>query len=59
MTLDQPSIRIRCPEDLLAVVPYLCGYHPADGSLVVVGFRSRRLAYAGLGDLPEPGVDAR
>jgi hypothetical protein len=58
MTLNQPSIRIRCPEDLLAVVPYVCGYHPADGTLAVAGVTGPRLSYVACSDLPEPDLDA-
>ena len=38
--------------DLLAAVPYLLGFHPAD-SLVVVGARDRVLCFAARADLPD------
>ncbi|MCO1593770.1 DUF4192 domain-containing protein [Micromonospora sp. RHAY321] len=37
--------------DLLAVVPYLFGFHPGD-SLVIVGLRANTIAVAGRVDLP-------
>ncbi|HET8680871.1 MAG TPA: DUF4192 domain-containing protein [Micromonosporaceae bacterium] len=61
--IDPPRLRIRFPADLLAAVPYLVGFHPAD-SVVVVGVRGGQLALAVRGDLPpEPshiaGIVAR
>lgn len=49
--IDPPRLRIRFPADLLAAVPYLVGFHPAD-SVVVVGIRGEQLALAVRGDLP-------
>ncbi|HZN17384.1 MAG TPA: DUF4192 domain-containing protein [Micromonosporaceae bacterium] len=46
-----PRLRIRFPADLLAAVPYLVGFHPAD-SVVVVGVRGEQLALAVRSDLP-------
>lgn len=53
--IDPPRLRVRFPADLLAAVPYLIGFHPAE-SVVVVGVRGERLAVAVRGDLP-PAAD--
>jgi hypothetical protein len=42
---------LRSVDDLLAVVPYLLGFHPAD-SAVVLGVRDRRIIFQVRGDLP-------
>ena len=54
-----PAIRIASPGDLLAVVPYLLGFHP-DHSIVVVGTQPprNRVHIAFRYDLPDP-PDAR
>jgi hypothetical protein len=48
-----PVLRLGRPADLLAVVPFLLGFHPAE-SLVLVGLRSRRVIFIGRVDLPPP-----
>lgn len=50
-----PAIRIASPSDLLAVVPYLLGFHP-EHSIVVVGTRPprNRVQVAFRYDLPDP-----
>ncbi|MDG4804071.1 DUF4192 domain-containing protein [Micromonospora sp. WMMD980] len=53
---DRPRLSVRSPADLVAAVPYLLGFHPAD-SVVVVAVRGRRVVFAARGDLPEPGSD--
>ncbi|MFG2056273.1 DUF4192 domain-containing protein [Micromonospora sp. NPDC048930] len=53
---DQLRLAVRSPADLIAAVPYLLGFHPAD-SVVVVALRGRRVIFAARGDLPEPGAD--
>ncbi|PSK61587.1 hypothetical protein B0E53_06516 [Micromonospora sp. MH33] len=55
---ERPRLAVRSPADLVAAVPYLLGFHPAD-SVVVVAVRSRRVVFAARGDLPEPGTDPR
>lgn len=57
---EQPVLRLRSPEDLLAVVPYVMGFHPSD-SLVAVGFagpRGRVRCTVRI-DLPESGDAGR
>src|SRR6266704_3663050 len=44
---------LRSVGDLLAVVPYLLGFHPTD-SAVVLGVRDRKIIFQVRGDLPEP-----
>ena len=34
----RPTLSLRSPEDLIAIVPYLVGFDPAD-SLVVIGLK--------------------
>ncbi|MFJ8581528.1 DUF4192 domain-containing protein [Micromonospora sp. NPDC093277] len=55
---DHPRLAVRSPADLIAAVPYLLGFHPAE-SVVVVALRGRRVVFAARGDLPEPGADPR
>ncbi len=49
----RPLIRLRSPADLLAILPYLLGFHPTD-SLVAVGFAGPTLIFLTRIDLPEP-----
>ncbi|MFG1676239.1 DUF4192 domain-containing protein [Micromonospora sp. NPDC049282] len=53
---ERPRLSVRSPADLVAAVPYLLGFHPAD-SVVVVAVRGRRVVFAARGDLPDPGTD--
>ncbi|MET8834030.1 DUF4192 domain-containing protein [Micromonospora sp. NPDC004540] len=53
---ERPRLAVRSPADLVAAVPYLLGFHPAD-SVVVVAVRGRRVVFAARGDLPDPGAD--
>jgi hypothetical protein len=39
-------------------MPYLIGFHPGDGSLVVIACRDSRVVFAARGDLPAPGSPA-
>src|SRR5436305_15127015 len=39
--------------DVLAVVPYMLGFHPAD-SAVLFGVRSKKIIFQVRGDLPPP-----
>ena len=48
------ALRICRPVDLLAAVPYLLGFHPAQ-SVVVVGISARQLTFAARADLPPAG----
>lgn len=52
----QSRLRVSSPADVLAVIPYLLGFHPAD-SLVVLGLGGRRLQvrFTARLELPPPG----
>ncbi|WP_250031811.1 DUF4192 domain-containing protein [Paractinoplanes maris] len=50
------TIVVRTAADLIAVTPYLLGFHPTD-SIVVIGTVGRRVSFAGRHDLPPPGSD--
>jgi hypothetical protein len=54
-TSDAPLLRLRSAADILAAVPYLLGFHPAD-SLVVLGLRGIRLVFHARLDLPPAGT---
>ncbi|MFD6692936.1 DUF4192 domain-containing protein [Micromonospora aurantiaca (nom. illeg.)] len=57
MNSTEPArLSVRSPADMVAAVPYLLGFHPAD-SVVVVAVRGRRVVFAARGDLPAPGTD--
>lgn len=49
------TLRLRSPRDLLAAVPYLLGYHPAD-SVVAIGMRDTQLHFHMRATLPAPGA---
>lgn len=59
---EHPELRLTEPADVVAAVPYLVGYHPAD-SVVLLALRGRSLAFSVRADLPdaagsEPELDA-
>ena len=57
MNSTEPArLSVRSPADMVAAVPYLLGFHPAD-SVVVVAVRGRRVVFAARGDLSAPGTD--
>ncbi len=45
------SVRLRAPADVLAVIPYVVGYHQSD-AIVVVGLDGTRLLFAARDELP-------
>ncbi|WP_433530536.1 DUF4192 domain-containing protein [Micromonospora sp. CA-263727] len=49
---DLPRLTVRSPADLIAAVPYLLGFHPAD-SIVVVALAASRIVFAARGDLTD------
>lgn len=55
---ELPRLAVRSTADLIAAVPYLLGFHPAD-SVVLVALRGRQITFAARADLPAPGPDAR
>jgi Domain of unknown function (DUF4192) len=56
LTPPDPPLRLRDSVDLLAAVPFLLGYHPAD-SIVVVGLHDQMQRMTVRYDLPPPGAD--
>ncbi|MEU8180598.1 DUF4192 domain-containing protein [Micromonospora sp. NPDC049047] len=53
---DRPQLAVRSPADLIAAVPYLLGFHPAD-SVVAVAMLGRQIIFAARADLPDPSTD--
>lgn len=49
----RPDFTVRGPIDLLALVPFMLGFHPTD-SIVVVALDDGHLIFQARGDLPEP-----
>jgi hypothetical protein len=54
-TRPDQVLSVSTPADLLALVPYLLGFHP-ERSVVVVALRDHRLVVVTRTDLPEPGA---
>ncbi|MFI7609259.1 DUF4192 domain-containing protein [Micromonospora sp. NPDC049366] len=59
MTFPDNTMTVRSPADLVAVVPYLLGFRPAEGSIVVLATRDHRVVFAARGDLPTPDAPTR
>ncbi len=55
---DRPTLRVSHPTDLLALVPYLLGFHP-ESSLVVLALNGSRVLLTARLDLPAPAQPAR
>jgi hypothetical protein len=49
---------IRSAADLACAAPYFVGFHPGDGSLVVIAFGHARGVFAARADLPDSGAPA-
>ncbi|MCW6003738.1 DUF4192 domain-containing protein [Micromonospora sp. CPCC 205371] len=49
------KIRIRSNIDLVAVVPYLLGFHPDNNSIVITTFHGHTISFVARVDLPAPG----
>ncbi|WP_328383572.1 DUF4192 domain-containing protein [Micromonospora zamorensis] len=58
MSFPENKLTVRSSADLATAVPYLIGFHPADGSIVVIACRDRRIVFAARDDLPAPGTPA-
>ena len=52
------KLTLRSPADVVAAVPYLLGFRPDDGSLVVIVTSGRRVVFAARADLPAPDAPA-
>ncbi|GAB3966162.1 DUF4192 domain-containing protein [Plantactinospora veratri] len=50
--IDRAVLAVRSTADLLAAVPYLLGFHPAD-SVVVIALRGKQVVFVARGDLPD------
>jgi len=46
------TLKVSSPAELIASVPYLIGFHPAD-SVVVIAMRGKKIVFAARHDLPE------
>ncbi|HEV7897016.1 MAG TPA: DUF4192 domain-containing protein [Planosporangium sp.] len=55
MSFPTSRVILHTPTDLLAAVPYLLGFHPAD-SVVVVGLTGTRVVFTARADLPRPAA---
>ncbi len=53
MSFQTPRLTLHTPTDLLAAVPYLLGFHPAN-SVVVIGLSGTRVVFSARADLPPP-----
>ncbi|MEU8264700.1 DUF4192 domain-containing protein [Micromonospora sp. NPDC048999] len=58
MSFPDTKLTVRSPADLVAAVPYLLGFRPDDGSVVVIASRDRRIVFAARTDLPAPDAPA-
>ncbi|MDG4838363.1 DUF4192 domain-containing protein [Micromonospora sp. WMMD967] len=58
MSFPENKLTVRSSADLATAVPYLIGFHPSDGSIVVIACRDRRIVFAARGDLPTLGSPA-
>ncbi|MER5337978.1 DUF4192 domain-containing protein [Micromonospora sp. NPDC002717] len=58
MSFSDNKLTVRSPADLVAAVPYLLGFRPSDGSVVVIASRDRRVVFAARSDLPALGAPA-
>src|SRR6185436_2049578 len=54
---DADRVRLSGPTDLIAIVPYLLGFHPTD-SVVVLAVRGKRPVFTIRLDLPPAGAPA-
>ncbi|MER7471236.1 DUF4192 domain-containing protein [Micromonospora sp. NPDC000018] len=58
MSFSDNKLTVRSPADLVTAVPYLLGFRPSDGSIVVIAIRDRRVVFAARSDLPAPDAPA-
>lgn len=57
LPLDSHPLRLSSPTDVLAAVPYLLGFTPAD-SVVVIGLRAKKIVFQIRADIPPGDVPA-
>lgn len=58
MSFSDNKLTVGSPAELVTAVPYLLGFRPDDGSIVVVASRQRRIVFAARADLPAPSAPA-
>ena len=51
---DRPRLRLSQPSDILAMIPFMLGFHPSE-SLVVVAMKEKDVSFAARDDLPAGG----
>ena len=56
MSFPAPKLRIHTDADLVTAVPYLIGFRPDDGSIVVIAFAENRAVFAARADVPGPDI---
>ncbi|KXK59543.1 hypothetical protein AWW66_23670 [Micromonospora rosaria] len=56
MSLPENRLTVRSEADLVAALPYLLGFRPDDGSVVVMVNRNGRIVFTARADLPAPGA---
>ncbi|OWV09594.1 hypothetical protein B5D80_09410 [Micromonospora wenchangensis] len=59
MSFPDKKLTVRSSSDLATAVPYLLGFHPDDGSAVVIAMREHRIVFAARGDLPATDAAAQ
>ncbi len=52
------ALTVRSAADLVCVLPYVIGFHPGHGSLVVTAFAHGQIVLAARSDLPDAGAPA-
>lgn len=56
--VSSSTLTVRSAADMVTAVPYLIGFHPGDGSLVVIVCAGGRVTFAARADLPDPDAAA-
>ena len=56
-TITSATVHLRRPSDLVTAVPYLLGFHPDPGSIVILGIHDRTVAFTVRLDAPAPDVE--
>ncbi|MDG4793656.1 DUF4192 domain-containing protein [Micromonospora sp. WMMD1082] len=56
--VSSSTLTVRSAADMVTAVPYLIGFHPGDGNLVVIVCAGGRVTFAARADLPDPDAAA-
>ncbi len=51
-SITSQTVHLRRPSDLITAVPYLLGFHPDPGSIVILGIHDRTVAFTVRLDAP-------